>query len=255
MRDDPREESTRTPLSVISSMARREAAALLRHPRLETWVTHPAVTVSLRTVPCPWPGCRAPRTQAGLLPIASAEPLGRGERPRAGSVTLTALSCEWLAARSLWPLAQGAATGRAPGAVLTRAAALVRLLGHGPPDGWVAALPELDARERWLDEALGLADGGPAPEGRAVTAVGAEPVLPASSRGVGLAQGRARHAVRAPGGEGHPTAYASHLISPHLAGGRTDSLNDAYLRCRMSAVAAAFERTGEGRNSEGRNGG
>jgi hypothetical protein len=222
-------------------MARREAAALLRHPRLETWVTHPAVTVSLRTVPCPWPGCRAPRTQAGLLPIASAEPLGRGERPRPGSVTLTALSCEWLAARSLWPLAQGAATGRVPGGVLTRAAALVRLLGHGPPDGWVAALPELDARERWVDEALGLADGGAAP-------AAGEPVLPASSRCVGLAQGRARRAVGAPGGEDHRAAFASHPISPHLAGGRTGSLHDAYLRCRMSAVAAGFERAGEGRN-------
>ncbi len=232
-----RDETSGTTLPVIESMARREAAALLQHPRLETWVTHPAVAVSLRIVPCPWPGCRAPGTQAGLLPLASAEPLSHGERPRAGSVTLTALSCEWLSPRSLLPLAQAGAGGRVPSVVMTRAAALVRLLARGTLDGWVSALPALDARERWFDDLVG--------RGAAASAAGPrEPVLPASSRSAWLAAGRARR-----------SAYASHLVSPHLAGERTRSLNDAYLRCRLAAVAgafetAAFEGAGGGRTGE-----
>ncbi|MGV9380416.1 hypothetical protein ACWDRB_31675 [Nonomuraea sp. NPDC003707] len=213
-----RDETPRALPRAVRSMARREAAALLLHPRLEAWLTAPAVTVSLQAIPCPWPGCAAPPTPTGLLPVAAAESPGRGERPAEGAVTLRALSCEWLSARSLLPLALG---GRVPRTITTRAAALVRLLARTTPGAWVAALPELDARERWLDGTLAIADVPPTAD-----AWPAEPVLPASSRRLGLA----------------------HMVSPHLAAEETRALNDAYMTWRRSAVTAAFEQAGKGQN-------
>ncbi|GAA3659489.1 hypothetical protein GCM10022224_023630 [Nonomuraea antimicrobica] len=216
-----RDETPRALLPAVRSMARREAAALLLHPRLEAWLTAPAVTVSLRVIPCPWPGCATPPTPTGLLPVAAAESPGRGERPAEGTVTLSALSCEWLSARALLPLALGGAGGRVPRAVTTRAAALVRLLARTTPGAWVAGLPELDARERWLDGTLAIADVPPTADSWP-----AEPVLPASSRRLGQA----------------------HMVSPHLAAEETRALNDAYMTWRRSAVTAAFEQADKGQN-------
>jgi hypothetical protein len=209
---------------VLRRMARREASALLLRPNLSTWLLDPAVRVSVRPLPCPWCGADAEAVDpAGLEPMDEVRMRRPDEPPAPGAVTLHALACEWLTARSVLPLVRAAQDGHdLPADVLTRAAATAEITARAPGVSLVELLAEVDARESWLP---GAADGpGGTSPGR--------PVLPAS----------ARSAPSPAGSAPDRDLVDSYVLTPHRTHDEPAGLQEAYRRHRAEAYPRADGR-------------
>ena len=102
---------------------------------------------------CPWCGATAATVDpTGLEPVDEVRMVRPDNPPGPGSVTLHALACGWLTARSVLPLVRGVQDGRAdlPTYVLTRAAAVAGIVARRPDVTVPEILSEVDAWESWL---------------------------------------------------------------------------------------------------------
>ncbi|MEV4847547.1 hypothetical protein AB0K20_30590 [Micromonospora matsumotoense] len=206
---------------VLRRMAHREASALLLRPNLTAWVVSPTTRVMVRAWHCPWCG-----TDAGAADPTALEPMDEvrmwrpDESGESAAVTLHALSCEWLTARSVLPLVRAVQDDRGdlPTDVSTRAAAVAGVLARAPGTSLADLLAEVDARESWWTVESSTA-------GQPDHTQPVRPVLPASTR---LAPSVAR-----PGRD--QDLVGPHVLFPHRLDDEPVGLRETYLRYRAEA--------------------
>lgn len=175
----------------LRRMATREASALRLNPTHTTWLAEPVVRVWVRPHPCPW--CGATPDPSALQPTDQIRLLPAEEPAPPNTVTLHALACEWLTAKSILPLVQPSAA--LPTEFSTRAAATATILSRDPNTPISTLLSEVDSGE-WPDVAPDRL-----------------PILPASSR---TAAG--------------PDTVTSHILTPHAIDPTLTALSSTYRR-------------------------
>ncbi|WFE60200.1 hypothetical protein [Micromonospora sp. WMMD712] len=214
---------------VVRRMARREASALLLRPNLAAWALSSTTRVAVRARSCPWCGTDAEAADpAALEPMDEVRMWRPGEPHPGAPVTLHALACEWLTARSLLPLVRAAQDGHAalPRDVSTRAATAAEIVARAPGVSLADLLAEVDGRESWLPSAVSS-------QGRADHSLPGQPTLPASTRlapTVATGSGTDRDLV------------GPHLLTPHRLDDEPAGLPETYLRYRAEAYPWAEAR-------------
>jgi hypothetical protein len=237
---------------VVRQMAEREAAVHLQYPYRAAYLDSPPVTVGVVVEPCPWCG----RDSVPEPPHARLAPLRevrvRTTGPEATDpVTLRALACESLTARSLLLLVKGAVRDGLPAGTFTTRAVAAKEAFRTGGRVWIDELVTyLDRAESWADEMLGIAPrpAGPASDEALWTLPAAARLSPPAPAGP-LSPPAPRSGKGGPAADREAAARgladvaAPHFVTPHLHRYGLTQLNADYLAWRRSAIESGLGRS------------